>query len=70
MCYSALVKQNVKKLGAQFKARIHLDAFEELFQNRKKGSGAKISRAMELSFSNPECSQEKRIWMLIEEWRG
>ena len=39
-----------------------------MFENRLKGSGAKISRSMELSFHKPENPQEKRIWKLIEQW--
>ena len=68
MCYSAMVKQSVKKLALQYQARIQLDAFEALFTQRLQGSGAKIPRAMELSFSEPENAQEKRIWKLIQQF--
>ncbi|MBC7398134.1 MAG: SOS response-associated peptidase family protein [Bdellovibrionales bacterium] len=68
MCYSAMVRQSVKKMGLKYEARVQLDAFEEVFENRLKGSGAKIPRAMELSFQTPENPQEKRIWKLIEAW--
>lgn len=70
MCYSAMVKQSIKQLGLTYQARVQLDAFEELFELRAKGSGAKIPRAMELSFGKPENAQEKRIWKLIEIWHA
>ena len=63
-----MVKQNEKNMGFTYQARIQYDAFEELFENRLAGSGAKIPRGMELSFSKPESPQEKRIWNLIEKW--
>jgi putative SOS response-associated peptidase YedK len=68
MCYSAMVKQNVKKLGLTYNARVQLDLFEEVYEMRAKGSGAKIPRAMDYSFHNPENAQEKRILKLISNW--
>ena len=71
MCYSAMVQQDVKALGIRFGGRVDLDMFEDLFVERRKGSGAKISKAMEDSFlANPILPQEKKIAKIIEEWRS
>ncbi|MBC7385141.1 MAG: SOS response-associated peptidase family protein [Cryobacterium sp.] len=70
MCYSALVLQNVKKLGYQYKARVQTDLFEDLFRGRLSGSGAKIPRAMEQSFlDSPTSAPEMRIAQAIREFR-
>ncbi len=71
MCYSALVNQHSKTLGLTYQARVDLEFFGTLFQNRLEGSGAKISRALELPFlENPESADEKRIAKCIREWHS
>jgi putative SOS response-associated peptidase YedK len=70
MCYSAMVNQKIKELGISYKARIQIDAFDELFKNRLAGSGAKVPRAMELQFlGDTKTMQEKRVAKLIREFR-
>jgi putative SOS response-associated peptidase YedK len=71
MCYSAMVKQNCKKLGLQYDARVDLDEFGRLFEERLKGSGAKIGPELEKAFlDSPQTPTEVRIQKLILEWRA
>lgn len=71
MCYSALVNQDLRKLSFQYKARIQIDLFDSLFKSRLEGSGAKISRALEVSFlKDPSTLQERRIAKMIREFRN
>lgn len=71
MCYSALVQQHCKKLGIRYQARVDLDAFALLFQQRLDGSAAKISKALEQSFlENPKTADERRIEKMIREFRA
>jgi hypothetical protein len=69
MCYSALVKQNLKELSLQFRARIDNAAFEDLFRRRLDGEDLKIPKALEYNFRhNPKTAEDKRIAKLIEQW--
>jgi len=71
MCYSALVNQSVKDLGLRYGARIQVDLFEELFENRLKGSGARIPRALEAEFLDwGKSAQENRIERSIREYHA
>lgn len=70
MCYSALVTQNAKNLGLTYRARVQLDLFEDLFQRRLEGSGARIPLAMEAPFlAGAETPSEKKIAEAIREFR-
>ena len=70
MCFSALVKQNLKQLSFQFNARIDYNAFEDLFRLRAEGEPLTISRALEFNFTHdPKTPEEKRIAKLIKAWR-
>lgn len=68
MCYSAMVKQDLKKLGMQFHARTDLALFEELFTRRKKGEKVAVKKALELNFQNPQSTEEKKIAKLISSY--
>lgn len=71
MCYSALVQQDCKKLGIRYQARIDLDEFGRLFQDRLDGSAAKISKALEASLlKDPKTADERRIAKLIRDFRA
>ncbi len=61
MCYSAMIKASIKSLSIQYGARVHIDAFDELFEQRLKGSGARIPKGIEDYF--PEA---KYKWREIE----
>ncbi|RYZ73154.1 MAG: hypothetical protein EOP09_02265 [Proteobacteria bacterium] len=61
MCYSAMVKQDIKRLGLSYRARLQLDMFEGLFQERLDGAAAKIdfiwARLRELELERREISR-------------
>lgn len=65
MCYSALLKQQVKKLGIQFEARIDYELMQNMFYRRLSDGKIKISKALEMEFNDPENSEEKEIRELI-----
>ena len=50
MCYSAMVKQHLKELSLEFKARIDEAAFRDVFRRRAAGEKIKLPRAMDLNF--------------------
>ncbi len=71
MCYSALVKQNLKQLSFQFKARIDNNAFKEMFAARLEGQKVIVSKSLEHHFTeNPTSPDEKQIRDLILEYRN
>lgn len=70
MCFSALVKQNLKQLEIQFKARIDYAAFEDLFERRLNGEDITVSKSLDVYFTQHSKSAEvKRIQKLIFDWR-
>jgi len=68
MCFSAQVEMDLKKLAKKFGAEIDLESFLELFTQRLNGSGAKISRALEIPFLNPQTPAEKKIAKAINDF--
>jgi len=69
MCFSALVKQNLKSLGLQFRARVDHGAFEDLFRRRLEGEDLKIAKALEFNYRrDPKTDAERRVRDLIEAW--
>jgi len=68
MCYSAMVKQDVKKLGMQFHARVQLDMLEEIFARRLAGEKLAINKVMELPFLHGESPEDKAISAKISAW--
>lgn len=45
-----MVKQHLKSLGLQFKARVQLDLFEDLYKRRSAGEKIKLSRSLDFNF--------------------
>lgn len=68
MCYSAMVKQDLKKLGIQFHARIQTDLFDDIFKRRAGGEKLSLPRGMELNFLAPKTIQERMIKNSIEKF--
>jgi putative SOS response-associated peptidase YedK len=64
-----MVNASVKSLGIRFGARIQKDAFEELFENRNRGSGVKIPKTMEAEFLGSADARDRTIQQSILEWR-
>ena len=69
MCYSAMIKANLKSLSMQFGARVQIDAFEDLFEQRLMGSGARIPRFFEDHFIRAHGQGEERVQDSILKWR-
>jgi putative SOS response-associated peptidase YedK len=70
MCYSAMVKQDLKVLGREQKATVDLAAFERLFEARLQGAAIEVPRALESNFNLPRDPVEQRIRDLIENYRN
>jgi putative SOS response-associated peptidase YedK len=70
MCYSAMVEQNVKKLGFRYKARIDQGLFDDLFTRRLDGEAIKFPLALDAFFiKEAETPGEKEIKKLAEEYQ-
>src|SRR3546814_3566270 len=65
MCYSAQIRQDYRKFVREIGARIDIDEFVRLYWERQQGSGAKIPRAMDAMFAQPQMADERRIADLI-----
>jgi putative SOS response-associated peptidase YedK len=70
MCYSAMVKQHLKKLGLPFETRIDLSLFEDLYKRRSDGDKLRLPRAMDFNFVNPATSADKAIKSYIDSYRA
>lgn len=70
MCYSAMVEQDLKRLGLSFQARLQLDLFEELFRRRLTDERLKIPRALEAQFEQPASAIEEAIRAHIQLYRA
>lgn len=66
MCYSAQIWQSYQKYVRVWGADIGLDEFYRLYWNRSEGSTAKIPKAMDASFANPQNDEERAIKALID----
>lgn len=69
MCYSALIKQQIKKLGIKYEARIDYELMQNMFYRRLSDEKIKISKALEAEFEEPENTEEKEIRDLIRAYR-
>ena len=65
-----MVKQNAKKMGIKYDARIQPDAFFDIFEKRSQGERVYINKGMEETFYSPENEKEAQILELIEKWHG
>ena len=65
MCYSAMVRQGLKK-ELRFHARLDYPMYEELFRRRTLEGGIRIPKAMEADFYEPANAVEERIKRDIE----
>jgi putative SOS response-associated peptidase YedK len=69
MCYSAMVKQQIRKLGIQYEARIDYELYQEMFYRRLSDERIKICKSLEAEFEHPENSDEQEIAKLIQAYR-
>jgi putative SOS response-associated peptidase YedK len=70
MCYSALVRHDLREIERRFGAEIAYEMFLELFQRRLEGDDIKVSRALEQNFANPRTDIERRIKADIDSYRA
>lgn len=61
MCYSAMVKQDLKSLVRSRRAAIDYRAFEAIFKRRIEDDSIRIGKALEANFRAPESAEERRI---------
>ena len=69
MCYSAMVRQGVKK-ELRFDARLDYSLFEEIFRRRVTEDRIKIPKALEANFVEPENAAEKQIKNYIDQYHA
>lgn len=68
MCYSAQIKADYHKYVRQFGADIDINEFVRLYWDRGQGSKAKIPKAMDAAFAEPQSEDERRIRALIADF--
>lgn len=69
MCYSAQVWSDYRKYVREFKAKLGIKDFFDIFFRRHKGSKLMIPRGIENSFANPQTDMEREIWDMVLEHR-
>ena len=68
MCYSAQIRQDYNLYVRQFGADIDIKEFVRLYWDRQQGSKAKIPKAMDAAFANPQTDDERTIKAMIDEY--
>ncbi|MEK2688877.1 SOS response-associated peptidase family protein [Bdellovibrio sp. GT3] len=64
-----MVKQQIRKLGIKYDARIDYELFQEMFYRRLTDERIKICKALEAEFDHPENNEDKEISKLIQAYR-
>ncbi|MGF6780828.1 SOS response-associated peptidase family protein [Paraburkholderia sp. GAS334] len=70
MCYSAQIQADYRKFVRMFGATMSLKEFARLFFERAEGSKAKIPKAMEDAFSEPQSDAEREVKALIDRFNA
>ncbi|MCC8392329.1 SOS response-associated peptidase [Paraburkholderia sp. MMS20-SJTR3] len=71
MCYSAQIYADYRKFVRQFGAIMDIHEFARLFFERAEGiSNAKIPKAMEDAFAEPQTEAEREVKALIDRFRA
>ena len=71
MCYSAQIQADYRKFVRMFGARISIKEFIQLFWERAEGSSkAKIPKAMEDAFLEPQSDDEREVRALIDRFNA
>ena len=68
MCFSARVRQDLKKLSRRYEAEVDWAAFEELYRRRAEGEDIKASRDLQRNFQHPETDVERRTAAYISQY--
>ncbi len=70
MCYSAQIWADYRKFTKLFGAIIDIGEFVDLYWLRSQGGKAKLPKAMDAPFADPQTDDERRIKTLIDEWHA
>lgn len=70
MCYSAQILADYRKFVRMFGATMSIKEFARLFFERAEGSKAKIPKAMEDAFSEPQSDAEHEVKALIDRFNA
>ncbi|EEA03868.1 putative uncharacterized conserved protein [Burkholderia sp. H160] len=70
MCYSAQILADYRRYVRMFGAQMSIHEFARLFFERAEDNQAKIPKAMEDAFSEPQSDAEREVWASIERFRS
>lgn len=70
MCYSAQIQADYRKYVKMFGAQMDIREFARLFWERAEGSKAKIPKAMEDAFLDPQTDDERQIKQFIDRFNA
>lgn len=70
MCYSARIQADYRKFVRMFGATMSIGEFARLFFERAAGSKAKIPKALEDAFSEPQSDAEREVKALIDRFNA
>lgn len=70
MCYSAQIQASYRKYVRMFGAHMSIREFAQLYWERAEGSGAKIPKAMDDDFAEPQSDEEREIRALIDRYNA
>jgi putative SOS response-associated peptidase YedK len=69
MCYSAQVWSDYRKYVREFRARVGIKEFRDLFFRKTQGAMLLWPKGMEMVFADPQTDEEREIWELILQCR-
>jgi putative SOS response-associated peptidase YedK len=70
MCYSAQIEADYRKYVRMFGAHMSIREFMQLYWERVEGSKAKIPKAMDAAFADPQEVDERQIKALIDRFNA
>ncbi|MDR7270109.1 putative SOS response-associated peptidase YedK [Pelomonas saccharophila] len=69
MCYSAQIWSDYRKYIREFRAKVGIKEFRNLFFRKAQGAQLLWPKGMEMVFADPQTDEEREIWELIQECR-
>jgi putative SOS response-associated peptidase YedK len=70
MCYSAQIQADYRKYVKMFGAQMDIREFARLYWERAEGSKAKIPKAVDDSFRDPQTDEERQIKAFIDRFNA
>jgi hypothetical protein len=70
MCYSAQIQADYRKYVKTFGAHMDIEEFARLYFERAEGSKAKIPKAVDDAFRDPQTDAERQIRALIDRFNA